>query len=211
MTFSVIILLWCRLRRHSCLFCKLFDHLIQNHRHYASSYAIDGSSMYFRPCICLLLSHFHGHMEPSSLTPFSSWRLFLPFHSSVLTHFAPFWGCSARYIMRQVSLASRWLSEHPTLYLSVLASKTLMNWFLLNFFWHVSNTIAQNAARLLVNIRKQRSSGHIFLSLAQVVSQPFFTFSFAKGRWGGTVTWAWGKVGYMVLGIWCEEAAFPSV
>ena len=116
MTFSVIILLWCRLRRHSCLFCKLFDRLIQNHRHYASSYAIDGSSMYFRPCICLLLSHFHGHMEPSSLAPFSSWRLFLPFHSYVLTHFAPFWGCSARYIMRQVSLASRWLSEHPTLY-----------------------------------------------------------------------------------------------
>ena len=94
---------------------------------------------------------------------------------------------------------------------TLLASKTLMNWFFLNFFWHVSNTIAQNAARLLVNTRKQRSSGHMFLSLAQVVSQPFFTFSPAKGRRGGTVAWAWGKVGYMVLGIWCEEAAFPSV
>jgi len=75
-----------------------------------------------------------------------------------------------------------------------------MNWFLLNFFWHVSNTIAQNAARLLVNIRKQRSSGHMFLSLAQVVSQPFFTFSPAKSRRGGTVTWAWGK-----SDIWCWE------
>jgi len=32
--------------------CKYFDHLIQNHHHYASSYAIDGSSMYFPPCIC---------------------------------------------------------------------------------------------------------------------------------------------------------------
>ena len=29
------------------IYCKFLDHLIQNHHHYASSYAIDGSSMYF--------------------------------------------------------------------------------------------------------------------------------------------------------------------
>ena len=31
---------------------KLLDQLIQNHNNYASSYAIDGSSMYFLCCIC---------------------------------------------------------------------------------------------------------------------------------------------------------------
>ena len=34
------------------IYCKFFDRLIQNHHHYASSYAINGSSMYFPPCIC---------------------------------------------------------------------------------------------------------------------------------------------------------------
>jgi len=37
------------------IYCKFFDHLIQNHHHYASSYAIDGSSMYF-PLACTLNS-----------------------------------------------------------------------------------------------------------------------------------------------------------
>ena len=31
------------------IYCKFLDHLIQCHHHYASSYAIDGSSMYFLP------------------------------------------------------------------------------------------------------------------------------------------------------------------
>jgi len=34
------------------IYCKYLDHLIQCHHHYASNYAIDGSSMYFPPCIC---------------------------------------------------------------------------------------------------------------------------------------------------------------
>ena len=34
------------------IYCKLLDHLIQNHHHYASSYAIDGSSTFFLPCVC---------------------------------------------------------------------------------------------------------------------------------------------------------------
>jgi len=34
------------------IYCKYLDHLIQCHHHYASSYGIDGSSMYFLPCIC---------------------------------------------------------------------------------------------------------------------------------------------------------------
>ena len=34
------------------MYCKLLDHLIQNHHHYASSYAIDGSSTFFLPCAC---------------------------------------------------------------------------------------------------------------------------------------------------------------
>ena len=33
-------------------YCKLFDQMIQNHHHYASSYAIDGSSTFFLPCAC---------------------------------------------------------------------------------------------------------------------------------------------------------------
>ena len=33
-------------------YCKFIDHLIQNHHHYASSYAIDGSSTFFLPCAC---------------------------------------------------------------------------------------------------------------------------------------------------------------
>ena len=35
------------------IYCKFLDHLIQNHPHYALSYAIDSSSMYFPPWICL--------------------------------------------------------------------------------------------------------------------------------------------------------------
>ena len=31
------------------IYCKIIDHFIQNHHHYASSYAIDSSSMYFLP------------------------------------------------------------------------------------------------------------------------------------------------------------------
>ena len=34
------------------IYCKLFDQRIQNHHHYASSYAIDGSSTSFLPCAC---------------------------------------------------------------------------------------------------------------------------------------------------------------
>jgi len=34
------------------IYCKFLDHLIQNHHHYASSYAIDGSSTFFLPCAC---------------------------------------------------------------------------------------------------------------------------------------------------------------
>jgi len=34
------------------IYCKLLDHLIQNHHHYASSYAIDSSSTIFLPCVC---------------------------------------------------------------------------------------------------------------------------------------------------------------
>jgi len=34
------------------IYCKLLDHLIQNHHHYASSYAIDSSSTFFLPCAC---------------------------------------------------------------------------------------------------------------------------------------------------------------
>ena len=34
------------------IYCKLFDHLIQKHHHYASSYAIDGSSASLLPCAC---------------------------------------------------------------------------------------------------------------------------------------------------------------
>ena len=34
------------------IYCKLIDQMIQNHHHYASSYAIDGSSTFFLPCAC---------------------------------------------------------------------------------------------------------------------------------------------------------------
>ena len=34
------------------IYCKFLDRLIQNHHHSASSYVINGSSMYFPPCIC---------------------------------------------------------------------------------------------------------------------------------------------------------------
>ena len=34
------------------IYCKLFDHWIQNHHHYTSSYAIDSSSASFLPCTC---------------------------------------------------------------------------------------------------------------------------------------------------------------
>ena len=34
------------------IYCKLLDLWIQNHHHYASSYAIDGSSTFFLPCAC---------------------------------------------------------------------------------------------------------------------------------------------------------------
>jgi len=37
------------------IYCKFLDHLIENHHHYASSYAINGSSMYFLP-LCLSLN-----------------------------------------------------------------------------------------------------------------------------------------------------------
>ena len=33
------------------IYCKFLDRLIEYHHHYASSYAINGSSMYFLPCI----------------------------------------------------------------------------------------------------------------------------------------------------------------
>ena len=33
------------------IYCKLFDHWVQNHHHYASSYAVDGSSTSFLPCV----------------------------------------------------------------------------------------------------------------------------------------------------------------
>jgi len=68
------------------IYCKYLDHLIECHYHYASSYAIDGSSMYFLPLhlpsTYLLfqtlsrhwapLLHSLGHMELSLLTPISS-------------------------------------------------------------------------------------------------------------------------------------------
>jgi len=59
------------------------------------------------------------------------------------------------------------------------------NWLLLHFFWYVSNMIIhtefiQSLARLSINWRKQRSSGHTFLSLDRAVPQLFFTFSPAK-------------------------------
>jgi len=34
------------------IYRKVIDQFIQSHHHYASSYAIDGSSMYLSPCIC---------------------------------------------------------------------------------------------------------------------------------------------------------------
>jgi len=71
------------------IYCKYLDHLIQCHHHYASSYAINGSSMYFLPLhlpstyllfqtLCqhwvssAPLLHSLGHMELSLLTPISS-------------------------------------------------------------------------------------------------------------------------------------------
>ena len=71
------------------IYCKYLDHLIQCHHHYASSYAINGSSMYFLPLhlpstyllfqtLCqhrvssAPLPHSLGHMELSLLTPISS-------------------------------------------------------------------------------------------------------------------------------------------
>jgi len=76
---------------------KRLDHLIQCHHHYASSYAINGPSMYFLPLRLLStyllfqtlcrhrvssapLSHSPGHMEPSLLIPFSSCRFFTSSH-----------------------------------------------------------------------------------------------------------------------------------
>ena len=70
-------------------YCKFLDHFIHCHHHYALSYAIDSSSMYFLPLHLALtylsfqslsrhqvssapVPHPHGHMEPSLLTPFSS-------------------------------------------------------------------------------------------------------------------------------------------
>ena len=35
------------------IYCKFLDQMIQNHHHYASSYAVDGSSTSFLPCVCL--------------------------------------------------------------------------------------------------------------------------------------------------------------
>ena len=75
------------------IYCKYLDHLIQCHHHYASSYAIDGSSMYFLPLhlpstyllfqtLCrhqgssAPLLHSLGHMELSLLTPVLSCGLF---------------------------------------------------------------------------------------------------------------------------------------
>jgi len=71
------------------IYCKYLDHLIRCQHHYASSYAIDGSSMYFPPLhlpstyllfqtLCrhrissAPLLHSLGHMELSLLTPISS-------------------------------------------------------------------------------------------------------------------------------------------
>ena len=71
-------------------YCRFLEHLIQHHHHYASSYAIEGSSMYFTSRICpwtyslsqglcwhrasiAPLNHSLGHTEPSSSTPISSW------------------------------------------------------------------------------------------------------------------------------------------
>jgi len=69
---------------------KKFDHLIQEHHRYASSYAIDGSSICF-PALCLLpyllfqslcwhrvssatLPYSLGHKEPNLSTSISSWH-----------------------------------------------------------------------------------------------------------------------------------------
>ena len=77
------------------IYCKFLDRLIQCHHHYAPSYAIDGLSTYFLPLHLPLtyllfqtlcrhwapLPHFLGHMEPSLLTPTSSWWLLSSSHS----------------------------------------------------------------------------------------------------------------------------------
>ena len=47
--------------------------------------------------------------------------------------------------------------------------------------------IYPHMARLSIDWRKQRSSGHRFLCLDRIVSQRFFTISPAKSRWRGTV------------------------
>ena len=47
--------------------------------------------------------------------------------------------------------------------------------------------IYPHMARLSIDWRKQRSSGHMFLCLDLVVSQRFFMLSPAKSRWRGTV------------------------
>ena len=55
--------------------------------------------------------------------------------------------------------------------------------FLLVWFeYDYPKLIDPHAARLSINWRKQRSSGHMFLSLDRVVSQHFCTISSAKSR-----------------------------
>jgi len=86
-------------------YCKLLDHFIQDHHHYASSYDIDNSSMYLLPLypsqtyllfqtLCrhrvpsAPLLHSLGLMEPSLLTLTLSWRLLPTSHfiCGVMTH-----------------------------------------------------------------------------------------------------------------------------
>ena len=170
------------------IYRKVIDQFIQSHHHYASSYAINGSSVYWSPCICpwtylffqtlcqrqvspAPLPHCPGHMELSLPTPFSSWRFFLIYHSGhpvitqtfltpwAMSHslccggwqmliIASLWyrvGCGASSRLCQVFPALERISEHyPILYMSVLALKNLMSWFLLHFFWYGSNIITHN-------------------------------------------------------------------
>ena len=61
-------------------YCKYLDRLIQNRHHYASSYAIDGSSMYFSPCICAKLTCYSracvgaGHHQFLYRTILATWN-----------------------------------------------------------------------------------------------------------------------------------------
>ena len=68
----------------------------------------------------------------------------------------------------------------------------LEEWFLAAFLlvcfkYDHPQWIYPHTARLSINWRKQRSSGHTLLSLARAVPQGFFTLSPGRSQWGGTV------------------------